>query len=97
MSTKIHIVFVCTVGLHAASGDWRHRADRGCHIICVYIYSYCLCVLPQHLALHTMCATGNTKTHQWFVLQETRHQRNSVLTNSYSLVYILHFVSAVSP
>ena len=40
MSTKIHIVyFVSTVELLPASGDWRHRADTGCHIISVYIYS----------------------------------------------------------
>ena len=44
MSTKIHIVFVSTVGLHPTSGDRRHRADRGCHVECVcIIYTLIIC------------------------------------------------------
>ena len=43
MSTKIHIVFVSTVGLHPTSGNWRHRADRGSHITQRELPAFCVC------------------------------------------------------
>ena len=72
MSTKIHIVFVNRVGLHPTSGDWRHRAGRECHIICVctlYILlkSVSYELWPPHLAC-TQDVWGNTDTHPLFVL-----------------------------
>ena len=71
MTTKINSVFVSTVGLHPTAGNWRHRADRGCHIICVYIYSHCLWVLTTTLCMHSD-VWGDTDTHPWLVLQEAR-------------------------
>ena len=63
MNTKIHIIFVSTVELHPSSGDWRHRADGGCHIICMCLYSL-LPVSFDHTNFHapTMRGAGNTDT-----------------------------------
>ena len=63
MSTKIHIVFLSTVGLHPTSGDWRHWADRGCLIICMCIYSYCLWVLTTTYSMHSRCVSEQGHTH----------------------------------
>ena len=70
MSTKIHIVFVSTVGLHQSLGDWRHKADRGCHILCVYIYYYCLWVFTTTLSIYSWCM------HSWWFFEDIQLAEN---------------------
>ena len=56
---------------------------------------------PMKLFLHQVSSRGHdvgrSLSQQRRLLARDVTERNSVLTNSYSLVYILHFVLAVTP
>ena len=73
MSTKIHIVFVSSVGLHPTSGNLRQSWEREGVVLYVCAYTLIVCEFWPHLACtqdvwgnkdtHTHgCALGNTST-----------------------------------
>ena len=78
MSTKIKIVFVTTVGLHRASGNWRQSWQRVSYYMCVHILV--LSVSFDHHTWHALQMHEETDTHPWFVLIGNTSTRTLVPT-----------------